>query len=210
MSQHDFVIANQTASSARTDINNALQALASCNSGTSAPTTTYANMFWYETDTNILKMRNEADDAWINLLYVDQTNNLVHILDDTEVANTSGTQTGLIGGQAQSTWNTGTGTTESLISPAVLDAKIANKTSGKTSTPTSGITQFPVGSYTIHYAGGFSASAALFDVIDASTNNFTVMDVSSGNYVQNTINYGTWMYMGRIYGVSGALVCRIT
>ena len=117
MSQHDFSIANQTASNARTDINNALQALASLNSGATAPSTTYANMIWYETDTNILKMRNEANSAWVNIAYIDQSNGL-EILDDTHLVNTSGTQTGLLGGQSSSTWTTGTGTTESLVSPA--------------------------------------------------------------------------------------------
>ena len=77
MSQHDFDIANQTAASARSDINSALQALASCSSGANAPGTTYANQLWYETDTNKLKMRNEADDAWITLLELDQANDRV-------------------------------------------------------------------------------------------------------------------------------------
>jgi len=67
MSQHDFNIANQTASSARSDLNNALSALASLSSGSTAPSTTYANMLWYDTGNNILKMRSEADDAWINI-----------------------------------------------------------------------------------------------------------------------------------------------
>ena len=44
MSQHDFDIANQTASNARVDINLALKALGSLSSGSTAPTTTYANM----------------------------------------------------------------------------------------------------------------------------------------------------------------------
>jgi len=209
MSQHDFVIANQTASSARTDINDALQALASCNSGTSAPTTTYANMFWYETDTNILKMRNEADDDWINLLYVDQTNNLVHVLDDTEVANTSGTKVGVLGDHSDATWVTGTNTEKRLVSPAQVKGAIDDATEDLVSVPTSGITQFPVGSYTIMYSGGWGGSPALFDVIDASSNNFVVMDVSSGNYTQKTINYGTWIYMGRGYSTNTNLVCRI-
>lgn len=118
MSQHDFTIANQTASNARADINNALQALASNNSGTAAPTTTYANMFWYETDTNILKMRNEADSAWINLLYIDQTNNKVHILNDTEVVNTSGVKTGLLDAHSDVSWTTGTNTEARLVAPS--------------------------------------------------------------------------------------------
>jgi len=122
MSQHDFVIANQTANSARLDINAGLQALASNNSGNSPPTTTYANMWWYETDTNLLKIRNENDSAWINVAYVDQTNSVYSILDDTKLVNTSGAQTGLLGSQLQSAWNTGTSTTESLFSPAKLKA----------------------------------------------------------------------------------------
>jgi hypothetical protein len=124
MSQHDFDIANQTAASARADINNALQALASLSSGNAAPTTTYANMLWYETDTNILKMRNEADSAWINVGYLDQGSNAFRILDDTQVTNTSGTQTGLLGDQATATWEAGSGTTESLVSPAKVKAAI--------------------------------------------------------------------------------------
>ena len=123
MSQHDFSIANQTASSARTDINNALQALASCSSGATAPSTTYANMLWYDTANNTLKIRNEADSAWLSIAYVDQTDG-AEIFDDTKVVNSSGTQTGLIGDQAEATWETGTGTTESLVSPAKVKAAI--------------------------------------------------------------------------------------
>jgi hypothetical protein len=132
MSQHDFDIANQAAASARADINNALQALASLSSGNAAPTTTYANMLWYETDTNILKMRNEADSAWINVAYLDQGSSAFRILDDTQVTNTSGTQTGLLGDQATATWEAGSGTTESLVSPAKVKAAIEANAPGTT------------------------------------------------------------------------------
>jgi hypothetical protein len=124
MSQHDFTIANQTASSARSDINSALQALVSNNSGADAPTTTYANMWWYETDTNLLKIRNEGDSAWINVAYVNQSTNKFEILDDTKVVTTSGTQVGILGDQATATWETGTGTTESLVSPFKIASAI--------------------------------------------------------------------------------------
>jgi len=72
MSQHDFSIANQTASSARADINSGLQALASNSSGSSAPSTTYANQWWYDSTNDILKIRNEADTAWINVATINQ------------------------------------------------------------------------------------------------------------------------------------------
>ena len=124
MSQHDFTIANQTASSARSDINNALQALASNNSGSSAPTTTYPNMWWYDTGANILKSRNESDTNWINVAYINQSTNKFEILDDTRVVTTSGTQVGILGDQSTPTWQTGTGTTESLVSPAKVRSSI--------------------------------------------------------------------------------------
>lgn len=123
MSQHDFDIANQTASNARADINSALQALASTSSGATEPATKYANQLWYDTTANILKIRNEANSAWLNVGYVDQTNGF-RVLDDTQVVNTSGTQTGLLGDQAQATWEAGVGTTESLVSPAKIKAAV--------------------------------------------------------------------------------------
>jgi len=73
MSQHDFNIANQGFPAFRSDLNDALGALASLSSGTSEPTTTYANMLWYDTTNDLLKMRNEDDDAWITIAYLDQT-----------------------------------------------------------------------------------------------------------------------------------------
>lgn len=72
MAQHDYIIANQTFPNTRTDINNVLAAIVSANSGASAPSTTYAYQLWYDTTTNKLKLRNAADDAWIDLFDVDQ------------------------------------------------------------------------------------------------------------------------------------------
>lgn len=126
MAQHDYSIANQTAANLRADLNNALSAIVSNNSGATEPADTFANMFWYDTSANLLRMRNEADSAWINLVYLDQSTNGFRILDDTPVADNSGTQTGLLGDQATATWQAGTGTTESLVSPAKIKAAIDN------------------------------------------------------------------------------------
>lgn len=111
MSQNDYVIANQTTPLFRADLNSALQALASNSSGVTAPTATYANMLWYDTATNILKMRSEADDAWINLGTLDQgantfTPSIVNLI------------------LSQATWNTGTSTTEATITPEKLAGAI--------------------------------------------------------------------------------------
>ena len=75
MSQHDFDIANQSASSARADINNALGALQSLSSGTTEPSATVEYMLWYDSSaTDALKMRNDADDGWLTVFTVDHTN----------------------------------------------------------------------------------------------------------------------------------------
>lgn len=67
MSQHDFDIANQAGAAFRADLNNALVALAGLSSGTSEPTTTYAHQLWADTTSNLLKMRNAANNAWVTL-----------------------------------------------------------------------------------------------------------------------------------------------
>jgi len=74
MSQNDFTIANQGFPAFRADLNSALQALASNSSGTSAPSTTFANMWWYDSANNIMYIRNEDNDAWIKFAELDQTN----------------------------------------------------------------------------------------------------------------------------------------
>jgi hypothetical protein len=120
MSQSNFSIANQLAGPARAAISAALQALASNSSGATAPSTTYANMPWYDTSTNIFKMRNEADDAWIELFYLDQAAGKIHLISGTEVTDNAGVKEGILGIQDSVTWNGGVGTDESLISPVKL------------------------------------------------------------------------------------------
>lgn len=65
MSQHDYVIANGTGSAVRSDLNNALAAIVSQNSGATAPATTYAYQWWADTTTGLLKLRNAANNAWL-------------------------------------------------------------------------------------------------------------------------------------------------
>ena len=73
MATHDYVIDNQTFPNTRSDINNVLQAIVSNNSNSSAPSTTFAYQYWYDSTANILKIRNAANNAWINLFTFDQT-----------------------------------------------------------------------------------------------------------------------------------------
>lgn len=66
MSQHDMDAANQAGVSYRADMNNALLALVSNNSGATEPATKYAYMWWPDTTTGIMKQRNAANTAWLN------------------------------------------------------------------------------------------------------------------------------------------------
>jgi hypothetical protein len=77
MSQADFTIANQGFPAFRTELNASLQALASTSSGTSAPSTTFANQLFYDTTNNILKIRNEDNDAFIPIALLDQSSDVV-------------------------------------------------------------------------------------------------------------------------------------
>ena len=124
MSRSNLVIANKSFPATRTDLNLALLALGSLSSSSYAPTPPYANMLWYDTSANILKMRSEANDVWISVGYLDQSSNAFRIFDDTQVVSTSGTQTGLLGDQATSVWELGTATLQSLVSPANVKAAI--------------------------------------------------------------------------------------
>jgi hypothetical protein len=65
MSQHDYGIANDTGANVRADINNLAGAVATNNAGASAPSTTYAHMWWADETNGVLKQRNSANSAWI-------------------------------------------------------------------------------------------------------------------------------------------------
>ena len=67
MAQHDYIIANQSGSSFRSDLNNGLAAIVSQNSGAAQPSTTYAYQWWADTATGLLKLRNAANNAWITI-----------------------------------------------------------------------------------------------------------------------------------------------
>ncbi len=103
MSQHDYVIGNDTAANVRADINTALLAIASNNSGASAPATTYANQWWYDSTNDILKIRAEANDAWISVAKLNQTlDQFFPIVGGVEVTAT-GTEINILAGAVLST-----------------------------------------------------------------------------------------------------------
>jgi hypothetical protein len=199
MSQHDFNIANQTSAASRTDINSAFAALATLSSGATAPTTTYANMLWYDTANHVLKIRNEADSNWIVVGYVNQTTSKLEVLDDTSVVSSVGTQTGLLGDQATATWEAGSGTTESLVSPAKVKAAIDALSSVSTTLGAVGTYAYlwrdnisTVQGSTVSGSSLFYASMCDDSTAASAATNFR----GSGLARTSTSPSGTWQAMG--------------
>jgi hypothetical protein len=98
MAQHDYNIANQGFSSFRSDLNNALSAVQTTNSGTSRPTGAVAGQIWLDTTSATsptLKYYDGADD--ISLATIDHTANTVNWLDSTvSITGLSTTATGTV------------------------------------------------------------------------------------------------------------------
>lgn len=100
MSQHDFDLANQNGPAFRADLNNLIAALASQNAGNTAPPTTFPFLFWADTSVtpNLLRMRNAADSAWLELGDLTQAN-----LGLAKAASISGTLSKNVGGNSNVT-----------------------------------------------------------------------------------------------------------
>jgi hypothetical protein len=64
---HDYNIANQDGAAFRSDLNNALAAIASNNSSSTDPATTFASQWYYDSGDTTLKIRNAANNAYINV-----------------------------------------------------------------------------------------------------------------------------------------------
>lgn len=124
MAQHDYVLDNQSGLAFRQDLNNALAAIVSQNSGASAPSTTYAYQWWADTTTGLLKLRNAANSAWITIGTLASAN-----LGHATVASPTFTGTATFGGDVLLT---GTG---------VLDLPVGT-TAQRPGSPNSGMIRF--------------------------------------------------------------------
>jgi hypothetical protein len=67
MAQHDYVIANASGAAVRADLNSALSAVVSQNSGATEPATMFAYMLWADTTAGLLKQRNAGNTGWITV-----------------------------------------------------------------------------------------------------------------------------------------------
>jgi len=131
MSQSNFSIPDETGALFRADTNTALQALASANSGATAPATTYPFQVWADTTTNTLKIRNGANTVWMVMGAFDTTNdrwevntNVVQALTTAGVTfkNAAGTTIGTLTDAGLFTPTGGISTGGTLTLGGVLDA----------------------------------------------------------------------------------------
>ena len=67
MAQHDYDISNATGAAVRADLNNMADAMVSNNSGATEPASMFAYMWWADTTTGLMKQRNAANNAWVNI-----------------------------------------------------------------------------------------------------------------------------------------------
>ena len=130
MSQTDLNAVNATGANFRTDLNNHLAALASTNSGATAPSTTFANQIWVDTASgaSYLKIRNADNDAWITALQLNQSGDVAEchtdLVDTNAIQDDAVTAAKVAGGAIDAT---------ALASDACTSAKIldANVTTAK-------------------------------------------------------------------------------
>lgn len=168
MSQNDFTIANQGFPGFRSDLNNALQALASLSSGASAPSPTFPYQIWVDTTTNpaVMKLRNGDNDAWISL------GNISTTLDTFQFILSGGLSGSLaLSGNARTTpvavtFNATTMTVDCSLSNVFTTTFTANVTTAPTiSNPGDGqtinwfITQDATGGRTITWPASFKFAA---------------------------------------------------
>lgn len=79
MAQHDYDLINQSGANFRTDLNNALDAIVTNNSGATEPATMFAYELWVDTSSSVMKIRNSGNDAWITLPWSITADNTVDI-----------------------------------------------------------------------------------------------------------------------------------
>jgi hypothetical protein len=202
LAQHDYIINNQSAPAARADINSVLQAIATTNSGATAPVNTFANMLWYDTAANQLKKRNEADSAWLILGTIDDTGG-------TFTPNSLLTTTGIapatlvLSTEGIASNNNNTTIPTSAAVKAYADTTAAAAAAGVTSATTAnvlaataGATANAVGSYAFLFDNdplSGSGTRSTGSVIAGSALQYT-----SGSGTTNLSGpAGTWRLMGR-------------
>lgn len=164
-------------------------------------------MFWYDTASNWLYARNETNSAWIRFAFLDQATNRISLVDDTSIVNTSGAQVGFLGDQSTGTWQAGTGTTQSLVSPANVKAAILALTSTYTQPTATGAVgtyatagRYLTGAHSFIAGSSYAGSGLKYGgaAVGADTTNNGANQVGYPQTSSTTMS-GTWRAMGGAY-----------
>jgi len=198
MSQHDYIISNDTGANVRSDLNNALGAIATINSGATEPSTTYAYQLWMDTSSNVLKIRNSANSAWYTLPISPIANNTVDINGGTVDGITSLTQTNVAadatdvelkysGSTKLATTSTGIDVTGTVTADGLaVDTNVlyvdstANTVGIGTSTPTSGVSS---SQRALEISHGNVAALALTNTAATTGKKYTLYSDTTGGLV---------------------------
>ena len=209
MATHDYVIANQSGAAFRTDLNNALAAIQSNNSNSSSPSDTVAYQWWADTNTGILKIRNSANNAWVELLQLDGTLTLEDGSASTPaLAFRDDLNTGIFSAGAD-TVNIATGGTERLEisgsqtifndAGANIDFRIESDT--KTH-------MFFMDSSANAVGINTSSPACMLHITDTGSGGDGVLENLRLNSAQNNTNDGNKIQFTRVNGASGSISCK--
>jgi hypothetical protein len=209
MAQHDYVVSNQSFVALRADLNNALAAAVTNNSGPAAPSTTYPFMLWPDTTEGLLKIRNAANNAWIPVGTLDTLN-----LGLATAASVAAAAPVL--GTAQ---NSTSGTAISFTGIPSYAKRVTLLFSGvSTSTDTGILVQLGVGTTptTAGYANGYSTIATTFDgnsYLTTATSGVPVYNqaafTTTGQITFTNITGSTWLASGA-FAVSSGISGQIT
>ena len=187
MAQHDYVIANQTFPNTRSDINSALAAIVSQNSGSSAPSTTYAYQLWYDTSNNQLKIRNADNDAFITLFTFNQSTDSVQVSGEEVVDDTSPQLGGDLDVQTfsiVSTSNQNVTIAPNGTGDVALDAdtvRVGDQNANAT------ITTNGTGDITINTNNGTNSGSIV--ILDGTNGNITITPNGTGSVVIDGLSY---------------------
>ena len=211
MAQHDYIISNASFPAVRTDLNNALSAIQTTNSGSSRPTGAVAGQLWLDTTSAtapILKLYDGADD--ISIATFNYTTNTVDILDSTLSTPLAVTGNATAGAELRLPEDTDNGSNyvalkaaDSIASNLTLTLPSADGTNGQALvTNGSQVLSFATLSTTLTYSSGTAVG-------DNSTTAFTI---SSGRSVQDVLVFvnGFMLTPTTDYTISGTTLTFIS
>jgi hypothetical protein len=196
MSQSNYNIPNDSAPAVRAQLNSVFGSIATNNSGSTAPATTFAYQWWYDTTTNILKIRNAANSGWIDLALFDQTGGTFRIL--TTFASQAEAEAGTDNAKVMSSLRVAQAI--AALAPAPTTTSVLNATAGATAGAVGTYALLGLGDSTdTNTFGTTRAGSALFPAGFGSnvSGGFTVNTSNATTAMgENSARAGTWRCMG--------------